>query len=97
MYQNIKNDWFLTCDLTTYCVIICNSKKFDKIKHMWEHPHAQWPPCLTATLSTLRSTNGPPHVTSAAGSGSLNTHMASGHLASQQLSPHSAPQTAHLM
>jgi len=26
-----------------------------------------------------------------------NTHMTSGHLASQELSPRSAPQTAHLM
>ena len=47
-------------------------RSWNKTKHMWEHPHGQWPPCLTATLSTLRSRNGPSHATSAASSGSLN-------------------------
>jgi len=35
------------------------------MKVLWEHPHGQWPPCLTAALSPLRSRNGPFHATSA--------------------------------
>ena len=46
-------------------------KSWNKTIYMWEYQHGQWPPCLTATLSTPRSINGPSLAISA-GCGSYN-------------------------
>jgi hypothetical protein len=39
---------------------------------MWEYPHGQWPPCLTATLSALRSRNSSSHASQTKPSQSAN-------------------------